>query len=707
MTPHPDSIPFSALAEDIKRVVTARNSLPRAICFDYFDTLVFRIVAPETTKVIAAHQLSLLLGALSADVVYGIRGQLEAKLCGERRAAGQDPEFSLPVLASRLYHLLIAMCDNSPVLATEEVFVQRFSEIELAVEKAVQRPYPELLELLEWLNRHDVKTCLVSDFYLPQESFGLLLIHHGLAKYFPHVFVSADYGLTKGSGRLYGEVCNKLDCRPEELWMIGDNLHADKLMAEQAGLRATLVDVTAQLRNYELWQGQVRSVQERGQSLERRFAEIVSSAGQLYFPEMSSTLWYFIQQLFDHLYSRQVTDVFFCSKEGEFLQRLFLAYQEKMFGATLVFSHYLVVSRKATFICSLQPLAQETFSRLFEQYRDLTLTEFVLSLNFSQKELAALRAQLAVDWTGRLANLQHHEHFWALLSLPLFQEMYEQHRIEQRNNFLHYLDAFGVDYPRDGLHLVDVGWKGSIQNNIYFALEEEVAVYGYYVGLLTPSRLTEKNFKTGVLFSDYPQLSPYVHVYNNNRSLFEMILGASHGSADGYFNEVQLLEYQKERGSVVFEQIPRYSPSAVTVLDLPEERRLFTEQIQPLQEAYFAMFTKMTAAAIEHYCSPPQRVWFAERHARMLFRPKPAEVAFFSQLYHLENFGLFEFTAFAAEERIPLLRRLRNLIALSKNPGGFLETGVWPPIILRRLGLSWLQPIDGRKRFRRIFREQG
>ncbi len=701
-----ETITFSQLAEDLKKMVAGPGKVPKAICFDYFDTLVFRTVVPEETKVLAAHQLSLLLGDISGDLLYGIRRRLEAKLCRESLGRGRDPEFSLPELATRLYHLVDGMSEDFRLLAGEQRFVQCFCNIELAVEKQVQRPYPELLALLEWLKRQGVRLCLVSDFYIPGNYFRAMLAHHGFEDFFTEVFISVDYGIGKGSGRLYGEICGQLGCRPEELLMVGDNLHADKVMAERAGVTALLVDVAAQKQRYQHWQGQDRSARARTLALIQRFDRIVAAAADTPFHEMGATLWRFIASLFDHLFARQVSDVFFCSKEGEFLLRLFTLYQEKMFGGRLITGHYLVVSRKATFICSLQPLGRESFSRLFDQYRDLTLAEFVLSLNFSPAELAALTAQLDCDWTARLAGLQHHEHFQALLALPLFHKMYEHHRDEQRQNFLCYLDSFGVDFRTKGLHLVDVGWKGSIQNNIYFALEEAVSVQGCYLGLLTPSGLTDKNDKTGLLFCDYPAHSPFVHVYNNNRSLFEMVLGASHGSADGYFRETELAAAQRERGCSVLQQGLGRLAIAVTALDLPEERRLFEERIRPLQQVYLAMFDSLTAALVESHGPPPAPAWFAGHHARMLFRPTAGEVDFFARLYHLENFGLFEFTTFGAKEALPLRQRLHNLIELWKNPAGLLETGVWPPIIFRRLGLAWLQPLDGRKRYRRIFTEQ-
>ena len=49
------------------------------------------------------------------------------------------------------------------------------------------------------------------------------------------------------------------------------------------------------------------------------------------------------------------------------------------------------------------------------------------------------------------------------------------------------------------------------------------------------------------------------------------------------------------------------------------------------------------------------------------------------------------------------VQKLKNLWALKKNPEAFLQTGIWPPIILRRLGLGFLTAYDGRKRFNRVF----
>ncbi|MFT5726934.1 MAG: HAD superfamily hydrolase (TIGR01549 family) [Desulforhopalus sp.] len=700
------SITFVELIETIKKMVTSQSNLPKAICFDFFDTLVYRTVAPEHSKKIAAKQLSLLLNGISGETLCGMRRELEKKLCQENIKQGLDPEFKLPDLGTRLHQLLLMMHEEPHVFIEEQTFVKYYCNIEIAVEKSIQRPYVEMRELLSWLQEQAISLCLVSDFYIPQSYFEGLLAHHGMKEFFSEIFISADYGISKGSGKIYSEVCQKLSCSPADVWMIGDNHHADSFMAEKAGLVSFLVDVSEKKDFYENWQAEQDNKGKISLEAIEECERIIANSNAQFFPEMSSTLFLFTKNLFDHLWQKQVKDVFFCSKEGEFLKKLFEVYQDKIFGGQIITCHYLLVSRKATFICSLKSLEHEDFSRLFEHYRDLTLEEFVLSLNFSHAQVESLKSDLGCNWTIRIQNLKEHEDFKSLCSLPLFREMYEQYREEQRSNFLVYIDSFGVDIAADGLHTVDVGWKGSIQNNIYYALGEEISVCGCFLGLLSPSEVGEKNQKNGLVFCDSPSLTPYIHVYNNNRSLFEMMLGASHGSADGYFTEKQYDTVQAQRNSTIRQWTDGDNPVAVTVLDLPEERHLFDQDIAPLQAAFMDVFQQLTEVFIVQDCPPPSLEWFARRHARMLFKPTKREVDFFARLYHLENFGLFEFTSFETNRKSSLKERLRNFVELLKNPAAILETGIWPPIILKRLGLTWLQPIDGWKRYRRIFKDQ-
>ncbi|HSO10446.1 MAG TPA: hypothetical protein VLR45_10690, partial [Desulfoprunum sp.] len=93
-----------ALAE-LRACIEDAGRRPQVICFDYFDTLVYRNVYPEATKKLAAAQLSVALGQrLSGETLYQLRHELEATLCRENTAMGLDPEFSLQHLSDRLFH---------------------------------------------------------------------------------------------------------------------------------------------------------------------------------------------------------------------------------------------------------------------------------------------------------------------------------------------------------------------------------------------------------------------------------------------------------------------------------------------------------------------------------------------------------------------------------------------------------------------------
>ncbi|MCW5208693.1 hypothetical protein VU10_00445, partial [Desulfobulbus sp. US1] len=331
--------------------------------------------------------------------------------------------------------------------------------------------------------------------------------------------------------------------------------------------------------------------------------------------------------------------------------------------------------------------------------------------NFEDSLARSLCAEIGLDYEARVANLVESPEFRSLLAADSFQQVYEERRMQQRSNFLTYLDSLGIAYEQEGLTIVDVGWKGSIQENIYNILEGRIDMQGFYAGFLIAAEALENNRRQGILFDNTRPL-PHFNVYNNNRSLFEMMLGASHGSADGYFTPEQFAQLPDDHQREIRERIKITGVAGVagaengevlvTTLDLPEERRLFGEKIQPIQEQIFADACRLNQAFLRSGCTVPEPEWFARRHARMVFTPTTEEVEFFERLYHLENFGVFEYTDFCTDAHLSVKERWQNFVTLRKDPA-ILEMGTWPPIILRRLGLDFYRHINGYRRLRREF----
>lgn len=691
-------------SDDILRFLVNRieGSGRPVVCFDYFDTLVVRDVEPEHTKRLAANLLSRVMkNSISGPELYGIRQELERKICEENAASGRDLDFNL-ALFSEEYFQFLQSHKKGPLIDWElETFIRLVLDIELSVEQRVQIPCVETIRVLQELKNNKVTTVLLSDFYLPGSHFNLMLKSHDLKDLFDHVYISADHGMTKGSGRLYGKVSEDLSCSPEQMIMIGDNPHADIKMAHEKGVWPIHVQNPAQRQFYESFRN---NNQNDESEVEQKFGKCMT--GSRPFPEMGFSLWLFIHRLFQQLLENKTKNVFFFSKEGEFLKALFDRFQDDLYGHTIISSHYLLVSRKATFLASLRPLEKETFSRLFNHYRDISLRDFLLSLNIEERAAKTICDDEGLDYETRRDDLRNHPEFNTLMQSGNFQHVYEELRCRQRENFLQYLDSYGVDYAREGMTIVDVGWKGSIQDNLFYILEEQVDFQGYYVGSLIATERKENNRKQGLLFDDQPTPTPFFNVYNNNRSLYEMMLGASHGSADGYYTSEQYESLASGKNRAVYDIISaKIGEIKIAVLDLPEERRLFNEAIKPIQDEYFDLFVKLTREYLLSDCSTPSADWFARRHARMVFKPTKEEVDYFERLYHLENFGIFEFTDFRSSNKFGLKQRMRNFRKVLRDKDQ-LETGIWPPIILRRLGLDFYRHFDGRKRYINEFKRR-
>ena len=675
---------------------------PPVLCFDFFDTLIVRRVDPEHTKRLAAClQEKLFQTGCTERKLYSIRQQIEKKLCEESIAAGGEPEFDFIVFCQRFFHELKQQKTVEIIDWEEKKFTDTLLNLELAVELVVQEICEETVKVLRAVKGKGIITVLVSDFYLPGMYFQKLLQQHQLEELFDHVFISVDHGVMKGTGRMYKRICDQLSCRPEQLLMIGDNAHADVAMARERGIKAIHVQNTSQQEFYTHFAETSRKYHSFAVE---KFETALDYKGA--FAEVGYSLWYFIFLLFEKLTAGNVKDVFFFSKEGEFLKKIFDRFQEKVYGQAVIRSHYILVSRKATFLASLRSLEQEDFSRLFSHYRDISLRDFLLSLNFDENFSQTLCEGLGLAYSTCRSDLRSHIEFEKLLESDTFRLAYEQRRNQQRINFIHYLDSFEVNYPQRGLTIVDVGWKGSIQDNVFHILDCRVDIQGYYLGSLIATELRDNNRKTGLLFSDRPELSPFFNVYNNNRSLLEMVLGASHGSADGYYSAQEYEKLPDEMEQLVHLSISGdHDEIFVMTLDLPEERELYQNTIQAIQEGFLQLAGRLNKMYLMVDCTVPAPEWFARQHARVVFRPTCSEVELFERLYHLENFGIFEFTNFLSENMPSLKQRLKHLKHVLRNRE-LLETGVWPPIILRRLGIGFFRHFDGRIRYRREFREK-
>ena len=382
------------------------------------------------------------------------------------------------------------------------------------------------------------------------------------------------------------------------------------------------------------------------------------------FPELATSLYYFIEKLYCTLIEQGVEHVYFLSREGQPLMRMFEMYSERAGGQ--ISSHYLEVSRRSTLLPSLAPLDEETFETLFRQYRRISLLEFLSSLGLEAYSRSIAQALKLPDGfeENREDDFPTSLTFTALKTLPQFQELYESERLARRGAFITYLSELSGGTPPSRLVIVDVGWKGTIQDNLFALLcpKGDTSVHsltGYYIGLVAAGAANATNDKYGLLFSSVGTNSPKFRVFNENRALFEVVLAADHGSivsyettADGHAKPI--------RGEF-------------------EEGEMLATEVFPVQHQIFKHFEQLIETMFSSGHRTPMALEQVVRsHARMVFNPTPSERTWFSSVFHVENYGVFERSHFAAQESRPrLLDRLHFLKqVLQRRDIGSL--GFWP-----------------------------
>lgn len=185
------------------------------ISFDIFDTLLFRPFSAPT-------DLFYLLGAkLEYMNFHDLRIAAEHKCRQEKYRSQGTYEVTLREIWIQLQEDT-GLCAESGAAMEEEM------ELSLCYAN------PFMLEVFHRLREQNKRIVITSDMYLSNDFLTKLLEHNGYAG-FERLYVSCEYGCSKGNGGLYEAV--KCDLHHgEKLIHVGDNEKSDVRMARRAGL---------------------------------------------------------------------------------------------------------------------------------------------------------------------------------------------------------------------------------------------------------------------------------------------------------------------------------------------------------------------------------------------------------------------------------------------------------------------------------------
>ena len=634
------------------------SSTHRVIAFDVFDTLVGRRIVPEHVKVLAADRLTRRLGLKTIDArgLYLLRREVEAELGRRRFEAFREYDFRFVEMVQGVFARLLAQAHLRPTLDKGQ-FYQVMLACELAVERAVLEPTEPVCAAFQSAQRSGRKVVLISDFYLPAQRVRELLQPSGIVPEPDSVFVSCDLRASKRSGRLYDVVCSRLGVTSAEILMVGDNPRSDGTQARAKGMDAVRVSDVERRAFYRSPGASVVSRRSRN----ARLRQIMSASRCRPHAALCAAvpaLLGFVAKLYTEARHRRLRHLFFLSSEGELLRTMFEVYQDALdlTNAERIEAHHLLLSRRSTYAASLGALDEERFEALARTYGQTSLGDFLRSLGFEDRVIALVAADLELEPGATLDVSDECGVLARLRRSTIFRSQYEAHRLGRRAKLRAYLEQFGVPFEGLPLVLVDVGWKGSIQDFLREALPRHFEILGYYFGLIDVGQPVDA--KVGLTFSNVPAPSAYYRTYNENRSLLELLLRSRRGSARD-------LDKQPDG-------------SMAAVLDEADEP-MGQIGIGRLQQEALALFAELCEARNRFVI--PSSEWdafAAAEFARIAFRPWTPEAGALATLTHRENFGRFGTTHFMHEPAPTLGRKWLFCSRLLRAPASALNGTHWP-----------------------------
>lgn len=641
------------------------------IISDIFDTILCRKLHPENIKKLVAARLTELFPEISESAFYHIRQNAEL-YCYEKSALiYSEREINYPHLICTMYELL-KKTYGAAIFLTKTAFFYEHQLIELAIEYRNQIPDYNIINFLKKQKANGKKIILLSDFYMSSDLVSSMLTHHGISDFYDHLLVSSDVMKTKSSGRLYQAIIDNAMLRdPRNTLMIGDNYSSDIEMAKRFDLKTFYIQRNQQKAFYDNQQKLSFSKKALTSDINR----LLKHQQNCVFEHLPLLILYTVSKLYNKCIKQGTRKLYFLSREGKIVKDLFDQYQDNARGKQLndhpIATYYLLASRRSTAAASLSPITREQFTSLFKQYVNISIRQFSMSYGFDIEIINSICDLLAIDINTVHGHLPSSNCFKRLKKNKYFIQYYEDFRVQQRKNFLAYLHTLNISSADKELVLFDVGWKGSMQDNISKILPKK-NLKGYYLGLLTPGALTAHNTKEGLLF-DFRHKNQNYWIYRENLSLFETLLNADHGSVKKYSRDA--------KGELFVE------------LDYEhQEKQLFTTKISIIHKQLYNNYTKILQL-FDKYALSIQAIenYIAELHKEKVFAINKKEIDWFIDIQHFENFGLFNYSQLYYNDiKLAKTQIIKNFLRLLRSPRKYIRGSFWPFLKLSKDGLGFM-----------------
>lgn len=180
----------------------------------------------------------------------------------------------------------------------------------------------------------------------------------------------------------------------------------------------------------------------------------------------------------------QIRRLYFFTREGDFFKKLYdqIAEHEKAAGS-MPTAHVLEVSRMSTFFPSVRKITIHEMMRMWRQYPTQSMRMLCRSLNIELDSIQSCLDQYEIPADERIRQPWKDSRIRQMFADVSFVQIMERARDQKRSQIFRYLRQHGWSGSEaETIGIVDIGWKGTIQDNLCY-LYPNYKIVGFYLGL--------------------------------------------------------------------------------------------------------------------------------------------------------------------------------------------------------------------------------
>lgn len=449
----------------------------KIVSFDIWDTILKRKCHPEEIKLHTAKHIWLRYGEnLKPEYqdIYKIvkcRDKIEEEIGKEKQAQGFDAECHISEVFQRLQKEIRKK--NEPNIVEELI------QVELEQEKNMVMLNPAILPIFEKYKEYPFYC--ISDFYMGEKELKEILKAVSLPVTIKKIYSSADYLKNKKTGHLYQLVEQELNINPKEHLHVGDNLYSDIQQAQKLGIETIRIPKEKE-----------EILLEKGRTFMCGFSQVKKKKAKTEKDQLfnigvtlSPILYFFVYSIIEYAIQNKIPTIYYCTREGEtFIKMHQLIESQNPFSCDVPKGTILEVSRMATFCASLKEFSLEELLRIWSQYqKGMSMKTLYRSLDVPIKLYQETIEKYGIAIEEPLEKPWKIEKVQKLFQDKEYIEKMNQEVEKKRKALFTYFqtqkDILNDDQP---LFLVDIGWRGTIQDNIATIFSKK-QVGGYYLAL--------------------------------------------------------------------------------------------------------------------------------------------------------------------------------------------------------------------------------